>query len=134
MANLTITNVDTNGGIQERGRYQDILFTAAGAATYAENTILAVDSISKKAVVFAIGGSTNENGIPRGLLTEEITTTGAGDTPIRMMVGGVVEKDALVVDADGDASNVDQLVKDDMRDTALITVVETTNLSVQDNQ
>jgi len=133
MTNLVITNNDLGSVVLKQGEFKDELLTFAGAATVVEGTILARDSVSLKLVPFVKGGSTNENGIPKCIITYDVTATGAGDEPVRIMNGGVVRFERLVIDADGDNSNVDAAVMDQMRDYAQITV-DVRQVSYQDNQ
>ena len=79
MTNLTITNVDLGNVILKDGEFRDDLLTFAGAGTVVEGTILARDSVSLKLVPFVKGGVTNENGIPKAVLTYDVTAAGAGD-------------------------------------------------------
>jgi hypothetical protein len=133
MANLTVTNVDLGSVILLGGEFRDDLLTLAGAVTVLEGTILARDSVSLKLVPFVKGGTTNENGIPKAVLTYEVVSTGAGDVPVRDMVSGTVRAPRLVIDADGDASNVDAAVIDQLRDYALVSI-DVQELNVLDNQ
>lgn len=71
--------------------------------------------------------------IPKYILTDALTSTGAGDIPCRLLVSGRVRKGDLVIDSDGDASNVDQAVVDQLRDFTIIPE-STTQLGVADNQ
>lgn len=133
MANITIENVDVYSiGLRDE-EFRDDVITFAGADTFAKGTILARDSVSGKLVLFVKGGSTNENGIPKAILTYELVATGAGDKNARVLVRGVVNKDRLVIDADGDASNVDSTVCDQLRDYG-ISPVDVSQLSQLDNQ
>lgn len=133
MANITVTNNDLNSPILESAQFRDELITFAGADTLAPGTILARDSVSLKLVIFVKGGTTNGNGIPKALLTYEVVATGAGDVPVRAAVAGQYRKEKLVIDADGDASNIDGAVIDQLRDYGL-TPVDVTELNIQDNQ
>jgi len=133
MSNLTITNVDVGSVILKDGEFRDDLLTVGGAVTVLEGTILARDSVSLKLVPFVKGGATNENGIPKAVLTYAVTSTGAGDVPVRDMVSGSVRAERLVIDADGDASNVDAAVIDQLRDYSLISI-DVQELSILDNQ
>jgi len=133
MANITITNVDLGNVILKDGQFRDGLVTFAGAATLLEGTILAVDSVSLKFVPFVKGGSTNENGIPKAILTYPVTATGAGDVAARVAVAGSFRKERLVINADGDAQNVDQAVIDQLRDYSLIPI-DVDELNIVDNQ
>ena len=117
MATKVVTNIDRNRSIgYDDAIYDDDTFTAAGAATFLKGTILARDSVSKKLVIFVKGGSTNENGIPKAVLAVELVATGAGDSLVRPLVKGTAILERLVIDADGDASNIDAVVKDQLRD------------------
>lgn len=133
MADPVITNIDNSAVELEGGKFQrNNVITFAGADTLVAGTILAVDSVSGKFVIFVKGGSTNENGIPKGVLTYDVSATGAGDVGADVMVGGCVRLDKLVIDADGDGSNVDQAVRDQLRDFG-IDSVESRDLSELDN-
>lgn len=132
MANITITTID-NGSLQLGDEvYRDELLTLAGADTIAVGTILARDSVSLKLVLFVKGGATNENGIPKAVLVTEAVSTGAGDVPVRPLISGKVDASRLIIDADGDASNVDAAVLDQLRSYGVIGV-SATDLSTLDN-
>jgi len=133
MSNLTITNVDLGSVILQGGQFSDALLTVGGAVTILEGTILARDSVSLKLVPFVKGGVTNGNGIPKAILTYEVSSTGAGDIAIRDMVSGVVRAGRLVIHADGDASNVDAAVLDQLRDYSLVSI-DVQELNILDNQ
>jgi hypothetical protein len=133
MSNLNITNVDTGNVIVKSGVSEDNLLTFAGVATIKAGTILARDSVSLKLVPFVKGGVTNENGIPKAVITYPVTSTGAGDIAVRVLIEGVVNKSRLVIDADGDDTNVDAKVRDQLRDYD-IDVVDVTELNKLDNQ
>lgn len=130
---MTVENNDLGSVVLKSGEFRDDEFTAAGADTFLSGTILARDSVSLKLVPFVKGGSTNENGIPKVVLTYQHATTGAGDTTIRNMVSGSVRGARLVIHADGDASNVDAAVIDQLRDYSLVTI-DVTELNILDNQ
>lgn len=133
MPNLTITNVNLGQVILQNGQFRDDLLTFAGAATVLAGTILARDSVSLKLVPFVKGGSTNENGVPKVVLTYDVTAAGAGDETIRDMVSGSVFASRLIIDADGDASNVDAAVLDQLRDYSLVSI-DAQELNILDNQ
>lgn len=133
MATLEITNNDTAVLEVWDPVYQKETVTFAGADTLAAGTILARDSVSQKLVIYVKGGSTNENGIPKVVLPHELVATGAGDLPADVLVGGQVRFSQLIIDADGDNSNIDAAVKDQLRDYGIVSR-ETTQLSELDNQ
>lgn len=133
MVNIVIENVDVGSVILQNGEFRDDLLTVAGAVTVLEGTILARDSVSLKLVPFVKGGATNENGIPKAILTYEVTSAGAGDEAIRDMVSGSVRAQRLVIDADGDATNIDAVVLDQLRDYSLVSI-DVQELNILDNQ
>jgi hypothetical protein len=132
MSNITITNLNVGNVVLKSGEFEDDALTFAGAATIKEGTILARDSSSLKLVPFVKGGTTNENGIPKAVITYEVVATGGGDIPVRALISGVVRKELLVIDADGDSSNVDAKVRDELRDYN-IDVVNVQELAEIDN-
>jgi hypothetical protein len=133
MADPIITNNDLNSPVLISGEFRDDTLTFAGADTFAPGTILARDSVSLKLVVFVKGGATNENGIPKTILTYEVSATGAGDVAVRVPQSGVFRKEKLIIDADGDDSNIDAAVIDQLRDYQL-TPVDVDELNIEDNQ
>jgi hypothetical protein len=58
---------------------------------------------------------------------------GVGDVAIRAGVAGKYRKERLVIDADGDASNVDDVVIDQLRDYGLVPI-DVQELGILDNQ
>lgn len=130
--NMKETIVDTGSVVLEDGEFRDELLTSAGAATYKEGTILARASNTLKLVPFVKGGSTNENGIPKVVLTYEAVAPGAGDISVRVMIAGDVKKERLVIHADGDDANVDAAVVDQLRSYG-ITPVSVKQLAPLDN-
>ena len=133
MPDPAITNVDTGSVERADGKFRDELLTFAGAATVIAGTILARDSVSLKLVPYVKGGVTNENGIAKAVLTFDVVAAGAGDESIRALVDGEVNKDRLVIDADGDGSNIDAVELDGLRDFN-ITPIDTQQLAQLDNQ
>lgn len=133
MANLEITNIDVGNVILKDADFEDGLLTFTGAATIASGTILARDSVSLKYVPFVKGGVTNENGIPKAVLTYAVTAVGAGDESFRAMISGYVRKERLIIEADGDDTNVDAAVRDQLRDYDIV-VQDVQELTQLDNQ
>ena len=85
-----------------------------------------------KLVAYVIAGAAGAQ-VPIAILTYDITVTGAGDVAIRAMVSGEVRKELLVVDADGDASNITDAILDQLR-VAKIVAVDVQELNIPDNQ
>lgn len=132
MANITITSNDLDSPILCGAEFRDDTLTFAGADTFAAGTILARDSVSLKLVPFVKGGVTNENGIPKAIMTYDVTKAGAGDEPVRAAVSGQYRKEKLIIDADGDDSNIDAAVIDQLRDYDL-TPIDVDELNIADN-
>ena len=133
MGDPIITNVDI-GNIFIRGiEIRDDILTFGGAGTILEGTILARDSSSDKLIPYVKGGTTNDDGIPKVVISYPVTASGAGDVSVRVVVAGVVRKQRLVIDADGDSSNIDSVVIDELRDYANI-AIDVEELGILDNQ
>ena len=133
MANSIITNVDLGNVILLNAQFGDDELTFAGAGTVLAGTILARDSVSLKLVPFVKGGVINENGIPKAIITFDVVATGAGDLPVRAGISGSYRKERLIIDADGNDTNVDAAVKDQLRDYDLVPIDVDELLSL-DNQ
>ena len=133
MPDPIITNNNLGTVLIADAEFRDDLLTFAGADTYVEGTILARDSVSLKLVAFVKGGVVNENGIPKAILTYDVVAAGAGDIAVRAGVAGSYRKELLVIDADGDATNVDNAVIDQLRDYGL-TPLDVDELNIPDNQ
>lgn len=143
---LTATAAATNGGtFQLTGPSgailaSDLIMTAgAGASTAFEAAGLAF-TITDGAADFVVGDSftiavtadgdlkpfvsTGVGGlqVPYGVLTYEQTVTGSGDVSGRVMIAGKVNKDKLIIDVDGDGSNVDATVVKQLRDVSIVAV------------
>lgn len=130
---LTITNNDLGSVELKDGVFTDDLLTFAGAATVLDGTILARDSVSLKLVPFVKGGVANENGIPKAIVTYDIVAAGAGDIAVRSAIGGQVVISRLIIDADGDGSNIDNAVLDQLRDFTIVGQ-NVQELNILDNQ
>lgn len=110
-------------------------FTVTDGATdfiVGDSFTLTVATGGGKMVAFDKAGAGGAQ-IPSAVLLDELTATGAGDLPCRPIVGGRLRKGDLVIDADGDASNVDGAVVDQLRDYSII-ALGTTQLAQLDNQ
>jgi len=133
MPNMTVENINTGSVIISEEIFKDELLTFAGAGTVADGTILARDSVSLKLVPFVKGGITNENGIPKAVITYDVVATGAGDISVRALESGRVRKERLIIAADGDDSNIDAAVLDQLRDYKIIGE-NVDELNILDNQ
>jgi hypothetical protein len=82
--------------------------------TYPVGTLLARDTSTLKLVPFVKGGSTNGNGIINSVLSAELVASAAQDYNVSTMIAGQVDKNLLIIDADGNASNVDAAIVDEL--------------------
>ena len=85
-----------------------------------------------KLVPFAIAGAGGAQ-IPKAVLTYDVVAAGAGDESIRDMVSGSVRAERLIIDADGDASNITDAILDQLRDYSLVSI-DVQELNILDNQ
>lgn len=104
-----------------------------GATDFAVDDLFVITVVADgDLVVFAIvgaGGAQN----PIAILTYSITSTGAEDIPARVGISGSYRKEKLIIDADGDDSNIDDDVKDALRSVGLVPI-NVTELNIVDNQ
>jgi hypothetical protein len=89
-------------------------------------------SADGKLVPFAIAGVGGEQ-IPKSVVTYDVVAAGAGDEKIRDMVSGRLNGSRLIIDLDGDNSNVTDAILDQLRDYTLVTI-DVTELNLLDNQ
>lgn len=89
------------------------LFTAA-IKTYPVGTLLARDTSTQKLVPYVKGGATNGNGIINSILTAELVAGAVQDYSVDVTISARVDKDLLIIDADGNASNIDAVLVDEM--------------------
>jgi len=130
---LNINNIDNRLVAIGDNNYQTDVWAASGAKTLAKGTILALSTANGKFIEFEKGGSTNGNGVPAAVLENEVSATGAGDVAIRPIISGLVNFEKLVIDADGDNSNIDNAVIFDLKSQSIVTI-KTSELNELDNQ
>ena len=84
----------------------------AGTDTFVYGTIFSRSTASGKLALYVKGGATDGNGVPVAILLESsINRTGSGDvTGVLVLTSGKVRKDKLVIDADGNSTNIDAVV------------------------
>jgi hypothetical protein len=154
---LTVTTAVTNGGIlnlvdpngtlvasdliMTAGAGASTVFDAAGlefTVTDAGTDFIVGDSFTLtvaadgKVVPFATDGAGGAQ-IPKLIVTFDVVAAGAGNEPIRAMVSGIVRKQRLIIDADGDGSNITDEILDLIRDFSLISI-DVQELNILDNQ
>jgi hypothetical protein len=70
---------------------------------------------------------------PIGVLTYNVYRASAGDTKVRAMVSGTVNKRRLIIDADGNGTNITAAILDELRSAGIL-AVDSKNLAALDNQ
>lgn len=132
MPNLKVTNFDNTQAILEVDQFtfKSVTFTAA-KKVYPALTILAVNTTGDKFVPF-VKGASDSTGVAVAVLNEEHDFT-AGDHGIRIAQKAKVLASKLVIDADGDDSNVDAAIIASLNANG-ITAVVAHDISVLDNQ
>lgn len=85
-----------------------------------------------KMVPYATAGAGGAQ-YPKAVLTYDVYKAGAGDEVIRNMITGTLRKERLVLDADGDASNITDAILDELRNYTLVGI-DTLELGMLDNQ
>jgi len=121
MADPTITNNDVGQIATQHSDYENHLWTAGAADTLLVGTIMARLTSTGKWGIYDPGGSLGLE-IARGVLTYEAVATAGGDVPVSILVRGTVNQTRLIIDADGDDSNVDEAVTDDLLDHGILAV------------
>ena len=105
--------------------------TEGGTDFVAGDTFTMVVVANGKMVPFAVGGVAGA-GVPIAVLTYDVSKAGAGDEPIRGMVSGEVREEKLIIDADGDGSNITAAILDQLRSAGL-TAISVGELNIADN-
>ena len=116
---MQTTNYDFSMVAKGNNTYEDNVITFGGADTLVKGTIIARNTSTLKLQIYAKGGVSNGNGVPVGVLENEVVATGAGDVACRPIMTGIIDSSMLIIDADGDGSNVDATVLDLLRQTGL---------------
>lgn len=117
---MQTTNYDFSQVAQGNNSYEDNVIAFGGADTLVKGTIIARNTSTLKLQIYVKGGSTNGNGVPVGVLENEVVATGAGDVACRPIMTGLIDSSKLIIDADGNGSNVDATVLDLLRQTGLV--------------
>lgn len=109
------------------------MLLTVGAADWIVGDIFTITVVADGDLVpFVVAGAGGAQ-IPLAILTFDISVTGAEDVSSRVAVVGKFRKERLVIDADGDASNVDNAVIDALRVHGL-TPIDVQELNILDNQ
>ncbi|HET7539997.1 MAG TPA: head decoration protein [Polyangiaceae bacterium] len=120
MPNPTSTSIDQGFIGLGDNSFKDELVKFAGAATLLAGTIMARAVSDSTLIPYVIGGSSDGNGVPCAVIAEPLTATGAGNLPFRAIISGSVNRNRLVVNADGNGSNITKAIEDQLRARAII--------------
>lgn len=125
---MPTTTTDSNdyGQVEYGGDavFEDRVLTITGPKVVKAGTLVARSVANPaKFILYVKGGAVDGNGIVAGVLTYPVekATAGSGDVPARVLVKGTVNRRRLVIDANGDASQVDGVVLDLMRARQIVT-------------
>jgi len=131
MANMTTTFYDTGGIVIGDPIYEDGLLSFAGADTFAAGTILSTVGVDANTRYWIPADPTASDGseICKGILTIPSSKTGAGQTSVRVLIGGKVRREKLLFD---NASSVTQYTADDLREFGII-ALEVGETNILDN-
>lgn len=132
MSNLTTTNVDLGNVILSDAEFRDELIMFDGAGSLAEGTILGRLTAGGNLAPFDPAGTDGEE-VPVAVITYDVEATGAGNVAARVMIAGKVRQERLIIDEDGDDSNIDNVILDQLRNVG-ITPVSVRELNILDNQ
>lgn len=116
MADPVITNNDVGQIAIGESDFEHHVWAAGGADTLAAGTIMARITASGKWGIYDTGGA-GGLGVACGVLTYEVTATGAGDVPVAVLVRGTVNQDRILQD---DAGAVTPAVVDQLRDYGIL--------------
>ena len=131
-ANKVTRNVDSGQIALGAPTFRDELLTFAGDDDIAAGTILARSTVTGNLVLYAIAGANGAN-IPIAVLTYPVSRAAAGDEPVRVLIEGRVNASRLVVDADGDGSNLTNAILDELKASSIV-AVPVNQLAQLDNQ
>lgn len=130
---ITITNVDIGSVQLGNGQFRDAEITFAGAATYPAGTLLAVPTAAPAGPYFAwLNSASDGTEVAVAVLTYDVTASGAGDVPCRVLVAGDVIQERLIEASTGDGSNIDEETIRQLQDNN-ITALNTAQLARVDN-
>ncbi|HET9954168.1 MAG TPA: head decoration protein [Polyangiaceae bacterium] len=122
MANIVTTTIPANGEIiLHREEFRDELLVFAGAGTVKRGTILA--RVGGNLVPFVAGGAGGAE-VPVAVLAtkDDVTATGAGNVSVRALVAGTVNKNRLIIHADGNGVNITNAILDKLRNVSIVAV------------
>lgn len=129
MANIEISNRNTNGVVIFDPVFDNRTLTATGAETWPAGAVLARVDATGFYVRFNPAGAGGAE-IPKAVLTQPVEFTGAGQRTERPAISGQLRRRDLV---DTNDAAIDDDAVEALRDFTII-ALSTTQLSEQDNQ
>jgi hypothetical protein len=93
---------------------RDEVLTFTAAATVLKGTLLARVTSTGKLKPFVVGASDGTQ-TPTNVLTYDVAATAAGDVAIRTLAKGVVNRNRLIIAADGNGNNITPAILDQLR-------------------
>ena len=109
-----------------------MVITEGGTDFAAGDTFTMVVVENGKLVPFVVGGVAGA-GIAQSVATYPMVAAGAGDIAVRSLVSGEVRTERLIIDADGDGSNITDAILDSLRSYSIVPV-SVGELNILDNQ
>jgi len=134
MVVATDLRMTAGAGVATAFKAAGLQFTLTdGSANFAAgDTFTLTVAADGKLVPFASDGVGGAQ-IPCAVLTYVAEKSGSGNLAVRVLVAGQVKKDRLVIDADGDDSNVTTTVIEQLREVGII-AISVAELAGLDNQ
>jgi len=122
MPNATIdTNYYANAIALNRSLCRDEVLVFSGAAKLLKGTILGRVTASGKLRPYAAGNNDGSQN-PIAVLTYEVEALGAGDISARCLIDGEVNRNRLVIAADGNGNNITPALLDQLRDYGIVPI------------
>ena len=111
-----------------------LLFTVTDGATdfAADDSFTLTVAADGALVPFDPAGAGGDQ-VPVAVLTYDVTRTAIGTEPVRALIAGEVNKDRLVIDVDGDGSNITNAHLDQLRGHGIV-ATDVQQLAELDNQ
>jgi Bacteriophage lambda head decoration protein D len=102
--------------------FKDEQVKFAAAATLLKGCIMARAISDSTLIPYVIGGVTDGNGVPCAVLPDALTATVAGNLPFRAIISGNVNRNRLVINADGSNVNLTAAIEDTLRSRSIVPV------------
>ncbi len=118
---VTTTNYYNSAIALEGEQFRDEVMLFGGAGTVAKGTILGRITASGKLKAWS-SGSSDGSQVPCALVTYDVVATGAGDVAFRALEKGVVNRNKLIIAADGNGNNITAAILDQLRNVGITAI------------